>query len=401
MYRKVMNFAVLGAGNGGQAMAAFLALKGYKVNLYNRSLERINALHKLGGIYLSGVFEGFAKLNKITTNAREALENAEVIMVVTPAVAHKYIAREISPYLKDGQVILLNPGRTGGALEFNNTLDNNGCSADVIVSEAQTFIYASRVIGPGKAKILGVKNKVAIAALPSIKTREVIDLLHPIFPQFSPVENVLKTSLDNIGAIFHPTPTLFNLAWIESRGGDFTYYQEGISPSVAKILEKLDKERMNVAIALGIDPSSAQDWLRMVYGVKGRNLYELLQNNNSYYGLNAPDSIYHRYIFEDVPMSLVPIASLGRMLGVKTPVINMIISIANIVHETDYWQSGRTVESLGLSGLTTSQIKKFVNTGVRDDTIIMSRIKRKLNRNENNYVFSRFKDKFADEGGID
>lgn len=311
-------------------------------------------------------------------------------MVATPAVAHKYLARELSPFLEDGQIILLNPGRTGGALEFYNTLQNNGCQADVIISEAQTFLYASRVIGPARAKIYGVKNRVAIAAFPSTRTREVIDCLHPVFPQFSPVENVLKTSLDNIGAIFHPAPTLLNMARIES-GGEFEYYQEGITPSVAKILEAMDKERMEVATALGVEPTSAQDWLILSYGVKGRNLYELLQDNKQYQGIGAPSRIDHRYVLEDVPMSLVPIASLGDLLGVDTPTIDIVINLANIVYETNFWETGRTAASLGLNGLTPDQIQRLVNQGTIEDFRVAFEVNQSLYRKADSLIFNTYK----------
>ncbi len=401
MYKRVNKFAVLGAGNGGQAMAAYLALQGYKVNLFNRSEARIEAVKEAGGINLSGVFSGFGELDGITTDIEEALDGVEVIMVVTPAVAHKYLAKICSPYLCDGQIILLNPGRTGGALEFNNILEENNCNADVIISEAQTFLYASRVIGPAQAKIFGVKNKVAVAAFPSLQTREVIDTLQPVFPQFFPVENVLQTSLDNIGAIFHPAPTLLNMAWIETTGGTFEYYREGISPSVARILEKIDFERLEVARELGIECCNAKDWLRIAYGVQGHDLHEMLNNNKQYFGISAPVNLDTRYIFEDVPMSLVPIASLGEMLGIKTPAINMIINLANAVHEVDYRKIGRTVKSLGLEGLTVKNIVNYVNRGYLGDRKLDAEKNASLIKKFDNIFLKNFDDELSEEGDFE
>jgi len=382
--------AVIGAGNGGQAMAAYLALNGCKVNLYNRKANRIEVIRKKGGIDLSGLYRGFGKLNKVTTNMEEAIEDIELIMVVTPAVAHKFLAKEMAPYLVSGQKIVLNPGRTGGALEFYNTIKSAGCKADVIISEAQTFIYASRVIGPAQARIFGAKKRVAIAALPSNRTREVVDLLFNVFPQFLPVENVLKTSLDNIGAIFHPAPTLLNMAWIESTAGDFNYYQEGISPTVSKIMERLDQERMEVANALGVVPVSAADWLRMSYGVQGKTLHDLLQKNNQYYGIKAPQYINHRYIFEDVPMSLVPIASIGKKFNIETPTIDMIINLANMVFDTDFRKMGRTVDSLGISRLNSEQITSLVNTGIIDNIEVFPKYKRAVYDKLDNIIYPNF-----------
>jgi opine dehydrogenase len=387
---KLIKFAVLGAGNGGQAMAAYLALKGYRVNLYNRGQERIKYVKERGGIQLSGIIEGFGKLDRVTTYIEEAIRDVEVIMIVAPAIAHKYLAEKLSPYLRKGQIIILNPGRTGGALEFNNILRDKHPEADVIIAEAQTFLFASRITGDARAKIFGIKNKVAIAAFPSTKTRQVIDKISPAFPQFTAVENVLKTSLDNIGAVFHPTPTLLNMAWIESTGGEFNYYQQGISPAVASVIEKIDEERRQVAYRLGIDPISASDWLRMSYGVKGKNLYELLQNNNQYHEIGAPSIINHRYIFEDVPMSLVPIASLGRMFNVKTPTIEMVINLANLVFKTDFRETGRTVESLGIKGLNSKQILNLVNIGYLERDNILPQMRRSFYNNLGNLVYEKY-----------
>jgi len=68
----------------------------------------------------------------------------------------------------------------------------------------------------------------------------------------------MKTSLDNIGAIFHPAVTVLNAGRIESTNGDFDYYTEGITPSVAMILEKIDQERVCVAEGLGFRAMSAR-----------------------------------------------------------------------------------------------------------------------------------------------
>ena len=385
-----MKIAVLGAGNGGQAMAAYLALQGNQVNLYNRSYARIRKVKELGGIYLEGVIEGFGSLNKVTVDIAEAIEDVQLIMIITPAIAHRYLAKELAPYLNDNHKIVLNPGRTGGALEFYNTLRSNNCNTNCIISEAQTFIFASRVIEPGRGKIFAIKKHVSVAAFPSKRSREIIDVLFRVLPQFSPVENVLKTSLDNIGAIFHPAPTLLNMAWIEDAKGKFYYYQQGISPAISKIIEEMDQERMNVAKALGVVPLSAADWLRMSYGAQGKDLYELLQKNKQYQEIYAPNSINHRYIMEDVPMSLVPIASLAEHIDVKTPTINLIIDLANSVCSRDFRVEGRTVQSLGIQDLSVKELINLVNNGMTKTVKIKQSIKHKKVKRISNLIYGNF-----------
>lgn len=173
----------------------------------------------------------------------------------------------------------------------------------------------------------------------------------------------MKTSLDNIGAIFHPAVTVLNAARIESTNGNFDYYTEGITASVALILEKMDKERVTVAEGLGFRAMSAREWLYVAYDAAGRTLHEAMRSNRGYDGIKAPKTVFTRYITEDIPMSLVPIASLGRMIGCPTPVIESIIMLGSILHERDYWEEGRTVEKLGLAGLTLKQIRRLILDG--------------------------------------
>ncbi len=357
-------FCVLGAGHGGMAMAGHLALLGVPVSMYNRSEPRIAPIRLTGGIELSGALDGFGPIETATTDIAAAMHEAQVLMVVVPANGHRFMAEKTAPHLVDGQIVVLNPGRTGGAFEFREVLRRYGVKADVIIAEAQTLIYAARAVNPAKVKIFGIKNTIPVAALPGQRTVEVVAILRSVYPQFVPGDNVLKTSLDNIGAIFHPALMVLNAARIESTRGDFQFYMEGITPSVARILEAMDKERVAVAAALGIRAMTAREWLYVAYDAAGKTLYDAVRNNPGYDGITAPSIVDHRYIWEDVPMSLVPVASLGKLLGVGTPAIDTIIHLASLLNGTDYWESGRTVGKMGLDGLSPREIRHLALEGV-------------------------------------
>ena len=363
------NYTVIGAGHGGKAMAAHLSLMGFRVTLYNRTFDHIAAIKARGGVELEsaeGGPHGFAKLALATSDMSEALQNAEMIMVVVPSSAHADVAKSTAPHLKDGQIVLLHPGRTGGTLEFTKTLYDQGCTADVTVAEAETFIYASRSDGPAQARIFRIKEAVPLAALPATRTKAVLEAVHPAYPQFIDGGNVLSTGLNNMGAIFHPALTLLNAGWIESTHGDYQFYIDGVTPSVARVLEALDRERVTVASSLGLRARTGLEWLQMAYNTNGVDLHEAIHNQPGYYGIKAPSTLNHRYIFEDVPASLVPIASLGECFGVSVRGMDSIIRLACIVHHTDYWRRGRTVEKLGIGDLSVSELMRYVNEGIRD-----------------------------------
>ena len=360
---KDQKFCVLGAGHGGLAMAGHLAIKGFNVNLYNRGRNRIKPVIQRKGIKVEGEVKGFGKIELASTSIQECIKDVDVLMVVVPAYAHPFIAETCAPYLKENQVVILNPGRTGGALEFYNVLKQKKLKRFPFIAEAQTFLYASRALGPAHARIFSVKNSVPLATLPAYWIPGVLKIINRAFPQFIPGDNILKTSFENIGAIFHPALTILNAGWIESTYGDFEYYIKGASQSVAQVLEKLDRERLDVAAALGIKVMSARAWLYTAYSATGNNLHEAIQDNPGYLGIKAPDRLHHRYVDEDVPMSLVPLASIGDMLKVETPTIKSIIRLASIMRGIDFWKKGRTVQNLGIKGKTIKEIRLLAVTG--------------------------------------
>lgn len=362
-------YTVIGAGHGGKAMAAHLALMGKEITVFNRTAAHIEIMEKRQGIELEsfpGGPHGFGEIKRATPDIEEALRDAQVIMLVVPSSAHADLARVMAPHLKDDQIVLLNPGRTCGAIEFDMVLRREGCKADIVLAEAETFIYASRADGPAQGRIFRIKEAVPLAALPATKTSIVLEAIQDVYPQFIDGVNVLNTGMNNMGAIFHPALTILNAGRIESTHGDFQFYIDGVTPSVATVLEALDRERVTVASSLGIRARTAMEWLELAYNVTGSNLYEAIHNQSGYYGIKAPQTLTHRYIFEDVPMSLMPIASIGKAYGISVRAMDSMIRLACIIHKTDYHRRGRTVDKLGIKDLSVGELTRYVNEGVLD-----------------------------------
>jgi opine dehydrogenase len=362
---KPFTVAILGAGNGAHAMAGHLALKGFPVRLYNKFEEEIVHIREQGGVTVEGTVEGFGQLELVTTDMASALDGARAIMVVVPAFVHRFMAEACAPHLQDGQVVILNPGRTGGALEFANVLRKNprfSAYPRLKIAEAQTLIYACRISGPAQVRINSIKRQVPVAAFPATDTDAVLAVARQLFPQFVPATNVLETSFNNIGAIFHTSTTLFNASRIEA-GEEFEFYSS-ITPIVAGFLEAVDGERVATAEAYGVEVDSAKDWLAKAYeGIRGDNLYERLQSCAAYRGIKGPKSMKVRYIIEDVPTGLVPLVSFAQTAGIPTPASRSIVDIACVMYGRDFWAEGRNMENLGLAGMKAEQILDYVSQG--------------------------------------
>lgn len=354
-----MKICVIGAGNGGQAIAGFLAAQNYEVAIYDIEEERIKGLEKLGGICLEGRINGFGKIDCFTTNIAEAIKGAEIIMVATIANAHKAVAQNLAQYIVDGQVIILNPGRTCGALVFKQALMEAGCKARFYLAEAQTLVYACRLVENGIVNIIGVKDEVLLSALPSSDTDYVLHKVNLLYPSFTKTTNVLRTSLENIGAIFHPCVLLFNAATIE-RNEVFWFYRD-MTEQIASFIEKFDEERLAVGKAYGIELLGVKEWIKVAYkDTVGETLCERMRNNPAYHDIKSPSTIFTRQLTEDIPTGVLPIMELGRAAGVDTPLLASVIHICEALLGQDLHSDGRNLKNLGLSGKTKQEILNYI-----------------------------------------
>ena len=314
-------------------MAAHLTLNGVEVKLWNRTQKNIQEVLDTGVIHCSGIVNGEAKISKASTNMSDVV--ADFVMVTTPSSAHKDIARELAPFVHPEMIIVLNPGRTFGAIEFAEELKKNGVKQLPHIAETQTIVYTCRKTGPNSTSILALKNDVEIAAIRGSDINYIMEqMTNCLKPYFKVVDSVGQTSLSNIGMVLHCAPVLMNVGWIETPKVDFKYYYDGISRSVARFLEKIDAERQAVAKAGGFPVESLMQWLERTYLVSG-----------CYKEIDAPPTINTRYIFEDVPNGLVPVEAMGQEFGVPTPNISTIINLACSVMDADYRATGRRFSS--------------------------------------------------------
>ena len=214
--------AVIGAGNGGFAMAADLALSGWKINLYElpRFGENIAPLFDKGGIDIVGTHidgkanSGFGKLNKITTDIKDATDDAYCIMVITQAVTHEEVAKLIGPHLKEGQTIFILPGN-GGSLLFTKIFREMGVKVKVDLAETLSLPHGCRKTSSTSVNVERMLGKNLLAAFPSRNNDKLLNIFQTFFPNSSTWHHVLEIAINNPNIILHPAATMLSVARIE------------------------------------------------------------------------------------------------------------------------------------------------------------------------------------------
>jgi opine dehydrogenase len=266
-------------------------------------------------------------------------------VVTTPAVGHEYLAKGIANALTDGQRILLNPGHTGGALHFANSLRQAGCRAAVQLCETVTLTYICRMPQFGRVEVYRRTTNLRCAAFPGKFTAALVPQIQSVFANIVPAANVMETGLANINAIMHPAGMLGNAGWIEQSGGDFLYYREGITPAIGAWIDAVDRERLEIVRRLGLPA------------------YQAIHNSEANLRIKAPPALDHRYIREDVGYGLVPMAEVGKLLAVKTPVMDALITLASKALGVDFLAEGLTLGKMGLEGVSADRLPALLNDG--------------------------------------
>ena len=356
---KSMPVAVLGGGSGGHAMAFYLASLGCEVNWWVASSADAAAISQSGVVKAIGAFSGSAPLKLVSDDVASVLKEVELVFVVLPSSAHAAVADKVASHLTGRETIILSPGRTGGVVCFKRLLSRFGQFPKLTIGETQSLIFTCRRIDVGLVDFLKFKDFGQIAFVGPLH-QQMRELLSAAFPQMRIEESTLTTSLANYGAILHPAPVLFNIGRIEDSAAPYQHYYDGITPTVARFIERMDAERIQLAETFGIETASALKWHELCYGVRGNNLFETLRVNERYASLEAPHNLGHRYIHEDIPTGLIPMIALADAVGHDVPCMKAVLALAHLVLDREFVRPGRDAESMGIEeGSSIAQIKQL------------------------------------------
>ncbi len=354
--------AVLGAGAGGAAAAAELVAAGHEVRLWARSPATLTAFVEQGGVAYEGVLgQGWAQPKLMTIELVRAVEAADVILVCLPAFAHDDVSRALARAGTRVPVVL-NPGQTGGALEVRHVFHALGVTPPPI-AEFSTLTYVARKYAAGRVTISGAAKSVRLAALPGGEAA--LGAAQALFPRTNVMRDVLACDLANVNLVLHAPGAVLGAAWVEATRGDFTFYVEGMTPGVARVMRALDEERRAVARAFGHDMPSLIAEMQAIGTVEAsvRDLDDLvgaIAASQANRRIKAPASLAHRYYREDFGHGLLPFTVLAAIAEVEVPVAAALLRIAQTLLGADLAAHSRTAERMGIAGLDRAGLLELV-----------------------------------------
>jgi opine dehydrogenase len=317
---------------------------------------------------LTGKLEGSAAVPSLIADIHEAVRAADVIAVTVPTPALPDIGRALVATASPEQLIWLDPGHSGGALFLAAEFARHGRSPRPHICQTSTASHGARLSGPASVAVFALPN-VTLASLPASETDECLVRIEQLLPgRVGTAASVLALDLQNINAVMHPPQMITNAGWIESTGGDFFIYREGSPPAVARLIETVDAERLALAQRLDVptlslvDALAAAGFTTLEAAQPGR-VHEAIQGGEPLGAVKSPPTLDHRYLHEDVGWGLVQWIHLARAVGVPTPAMTAVATVAGALNGVDYLASGLTLERMGLDRVDPERIADFATNG--------------------------------------
>ena len=317
-----MKFTIIGGGNTGQAVAAYIASKGEECVINTRNAKKADTINRIG-ITAEGAINGNYKV-KATTDIKEALTGADFILIMTIANAHKEVAVKLKPFLTQNQTIIIF-NSNWGALEFKQVLREDIKLKNLTVAETGAQLFIASAKEPGYVNV-NIKSKVYVSAIDSEKNQKLLNDVKEIFPQFEKASSIIETTMSTTHPIIHVPITLLNAARIEN-AQTFLFYGEGASASAVNLITYLDIERLAVAQALGCNIDDVLTVINSFWEIKHDNLLSALTKNASYVKSKGPSKLDFRYLTEDVPFGIAPISKIAKLFGIATPYTDALLTL--------------------------------------------------------------------------
>lgn len=344
-----MKITILGAGNMGCANAADLTLKGHEVTLvktsnsmHNTTFEYIRNHDNKITLWQEGD-EKSAYIHKLTTEL-DAVSEAEIVFIATQTTVHEELIQRIAPYLRDGQVVLITPGYFSTAFFLKYCPEKK-----LTIVEGESSTHDCRINEEGVIRVgfRNVRNPVGVYPVENLPiAKEKLDSMQQNYVYLS---SVIEPAMHNPNMIVHTVGAIMSIPRIEKTKGEYCMYWEVWTPSVYKILEGLDNEKMNLLEHFGYERMNYFNACKfrnsLDDSIDAKAVFE--EYAASPYRAKGPIVVDSRYISEDVPQGLVMLEALSEHLGLKTPVCTALIELATAALGRDMRAEGRTLERLG------------------------------------------------------
>lgn len=355
-----MRVSILGAGAIAYGLAAYLAEAGFAPVIWSPSGERTKALSSGELLKATGAIEAMVPV-RIARDCKDAIADADVVMIALPAYGHKMVIDAAIPHLREGLPVIISSHSSFGALYLSKQLAERKVRLPIVVWG--TTLITARQRGPTEIYVATVRNKLDVATLPFDAQDEGLDLCTKLFgDRFVKRDGLLAISLSNLNPQNHLGIALLNLTRMEK--GEQWSQCGNVTPAVGRFIEALDAERLAIAAHFGTPVRTVEEHYSLSYHVPISSVsamnQEIVRKGLGGFG---PTTIESRYILEDVPFGLLPTVMLGKISGNPAFLHQSGISILSAAYGRDLKGDNDILPALGIEGMGDAGLASLCRKG--------------------------------------
>ncbi|MGH3641466.1 MAG: NAD/NADP octopine/nopaline dehydrogenase family protein [Mycobacterium sp.] len=228
-------------------------------------------------------------------------------------------------------LIVVGGGTAGVVDAFDVTQRTGFAPAKVLVVSA--FIWGGMPVEPVvvNSEKLGLLS--GYLAEPGAET---VALAAAVVPT-ARIVDIVSVGLASMNAIVHPVPMVLGATEIE-RGVESRFFIDTFGAGVSDVVGRLDAERVALGRALGRELPTFTDMLDTYYadeGISGSGIRDRVNTFRAYQKAIIPHTFEHRYLTHEAAGNLAPMARVGRLVGVETPVMDALVTLGEVLSGSD------------------------------------------------------------------
>lgn len=351
--------AIIGDGKLSLALASMLASSGQPVRLWapDRNVPAECEVRERNARV--GQMRCKTEFALLSDDLGAVLKDVSVIFLSVPAIEYGASLAGLSPYLTNGQTIVLANAPLGAALQFSRQLGvvKRGLQVNILEMGA---LYDQVKIEGNVALLVGPRKRVSVCGLSRNETRRALSAVSGLGDRLVPASNVLERGFTEVERMVRTTLRLLRLVGAKSTDPRST--SAAITPAMVSIVSAIGGELQSVAREFKVPFPSLGQMLINFAGASGRSLGEIL---GSVSGVLLQDTENGASVQEklrrEVAETFVLVEEFARLTRLPVPVIDSVIQLATVITECDLRKEGRGLSDLGLVGSDVAEIVEVVN----------------------------------------
>ena len=353
--------AIIGDGKRSLAIGSFLSLSGHSVRLWSpdgKSPAECEIRQRQASVVHKRAKTHFAT---VTKNLASVLEDAPIVILSSPTTEYGAILACLTPYLANGQTVVLANAPLGAALQFSKGLGEMRPELKVNTLEMGSLFDFVKIEGE-TVIVSGPRVKVSICGISRNETRRGLSVASNLWSGLVPTSNILERGFTEAERLLRPALRLFYMLGTQS--GEIRDLSQSLTDGLVSVIAGIGLELQSIARAFGVVVPGLGQILTDYYGASGDSFKNIVLDAGQ--SMISEESVVLREdslerLRHEVGETFVLLSAFATLSRLPVPLVDAVIELASAVTNCSLRREGRVLSDLGLVGFDVQEVVELVN----------------------------------------